>query len=390
MSRYHSYLSTASKLIETYERGLPFAPHLKKFFAGDKKYGSRDRRMISALCYNYFRVSLALNKQLSISEKIIAAFFIFEKESTECLKVLNSDLNDKITFNLSDKLALYQITPESLFPFTDELSAAIHPASYGLSFTRQPSVFVRIRPERKTKVVEALNAAGVLFNEEEEYCLRLMGNPSLDDTLRINKDVVVQDCNSQKVFDYIKGNNHFFHDSHSVTVWDCCAASGGKAILLFDILKKKIKLSVSDIRKNILLNLSTRLQQASINIYKSFTSDLSKSSGLGGEEKFEMVVCDVPCTGSGTWSRSPEQLFSFNSKNINFFVERQQAIVSNTIPHVEEKGLFYYITCSVFKKENEDMVAYIKKKHHLELLHMQYLEGSEIGADTMFVAVFKK
>ncbi len=390
MSRYHSYLSTATKLIETYERGLPFAPHLKKFFAGDKKYGSRDRRMISALCYNYFRVALALNKQLSINEKIIAALFIFEKESNECLKALDSDLNDKITMSLSEKLSLFQIASENIFPLKDELSAAIQPALFGLSFMKQPSVFIRIRPDRKIKVLEVLNKAAIVFQEEGEQSLRLVGNPSLDDTLRINKDVVVQDCNSQKVFDYIKENNHFFHDSHSVTVWDCCAASGGKAILLFDILKKKIKLSVSDIRKNILLNLSTRLQQAGINIYKSFTADLSKSSGLGVEEKFEMVVCDVPCTGSGTWSRSPEQLFSFNQKSIHFFVERQQAIVSNTIPHVEEKGLFYYITCSVFKKENEGIVDFIKEKHNLTLLHMQYLEGFEIGADTMFVAVFQK
>ena len=52
-------------------------------------------------------------------------------------------------------------------------------------------------------------------------------------------------------------------------------------------------------------------------------------------------------------------------------------------------GLFFYIACSVFKTENEDVATALIQKFHLQLLQMEYLKGYERQADTMFVAVFK-
>ena len=68
----------------------------------------------------------------------------------------------------------------------------------------------------------------------------------------------------------------------------------------------------------------------------------------------------------------------------------QQQIVSNVIPHLQKDGIFIYITCSVFKKENEEMVDYIKQKFHLQFLQMELLKGYDKKADSMFVAVFVK
>jgi 16S rRNA (cytosine967-C5)-methyltransferase len=68
----------------------------------------------------------------------------------------------------------------------------------------------------------------------------------------------------------------------------------------------------------------------------------------------------------------------------------QQRIVTNIIPHLQKDGIFIYITCSVFKKENEAMVDFIKEKFHLQLLQMEFLKGYDKKADSMFTAVFKK
>ena len=68
----------------------------------------------------------------------------------------------------------------------------------------------------------------------------------------------------------------------------------------------------------------------------------------------------------------------------------QQQIVSKVIPHVQEGGIFIYISCSVFKNENEEIVDYIKEKFHLQLLQMELLKGYDKKADSMFTAVFKK
>lgn len=68
----------------------------------------------------------------------------------------------------------------------------------------------------------------------------------------------------------------------------------------------------------------------------------------------------------------------------------QKQIVSNVIPHLQQNGLFIYITCSVFKQENEDMVNFIKEKFHLRLLQMELLKGYDKKADSMFTASFIK
>ena len=72
------------------------------------------------------------------------------------------------------------------------------------------------------------------------------------------------------------------------------------------------------------------------------------------------------------------------------YVNMQQQIVSNVIPHLQKDGIFIYITCSVFKKENEEMVDYIKQKFHLQFLQMELLKGYDKKADSMFVAVLVK
>jgi len=72
------------------------------------------------------------------------------------------------------------------------------------------------------------------------------------------------------------------------------------------------------------------------------------------------------------------------------YVAMQQQIVSRVMPHLQNGGIFIYITCSVFKNENEDMVNFIKEKFHLQLLQMELLKGYDKKADSMFTAVFKK
>jgi 16S rRNA (cytosine967-C5)-methyltransferase len=131
------------------------------------------------------------------------------------------------------------------------------------------------------------------------------------------------------------------------------------------------------------------LQEAGVPIYKSFIADLTQRVP-GDIDAFDMIICDAPCTGSGTWSRTPEQLAYFNIASIATYAEKQKKIAANASTLLNKSGFFIYITCSVFKKENEEVAGFIEKECGLELLKMQYLEGHQIQADTMFVAVFKK
>jgi hypothetical protein len=71
MSRYHSYLNSAVTVIDSYTKGTPLTHHLKLFFQTDKKFGSKDRKSISTLCYHYFRCSFLFNETETNENKII-------------------------------------------------------------------------------------------------------------------------------------------------------------------------------------------------------------------------------------------------------------------------------------------------------------------------------
>lgn len=385
--RYHSYLNSAKAIIESYRAEVPLAVYLKKYFSSNKKYGSKDRKQIATLCYNFYRLGKAV-PQLPVEEKIIVAVFLCENKSNEFLHFHKPEWNEIITKPLAEKMLIAGITGEDVFPWAEELSMGIDAELFRHSFFYQPDLFLRVRPGKKDTVTKKLQDAGVEFELKENDCIALPNSTKIDALLEIDKEVIIQDYNSQKVLDFLK------HPApgikHPVSAWDCCAASGGKSILAYDILKGQIELTVSDIRESILSNLKQRFETAGIKNYKSFVADLAQADSQLLTPNSQLIICDVPCTGGGTWSRTPEQLYYLKRKTIDVYTAMQQQIVSNVIPHLQEGGLFIYITCSVFKNENEDMADFIKEKFHLQLLQMELLKGYDKKADSMFTAVFKK
>jgi 16S rRNA (cytosine967-C5)-methyltransferase len=148
--------------------------------------------------------------------------------------------------------------------------------------------------------------------------------------------------------------------------------------MAYDI-NPQIKLTVSDVRESILFNLKKRFDVAGIKNYNSIVADLTSDPDSYRDRlptsDFNIIIADFPCTGSGTWSRTPEQLYYFNEKKIEEYASLQKRIVSNTISHLQPGGTFIYITCSVFKKENEENVKFITKNFHLKLKQMELLKG---------------
>ena len=413
--RYHSYLNSAKKIIDANKGDVPLAVFLKKYFAANKKYGGKDRKQIATLCYNFYRLGKAV-PQLPVEEKIIVAAFLCEQVNSDFLQFHKPEWNAIITKSIAEKIQVAGFAPDDVFPWTEELSDGINAELFRYSFFKQPDLFLRIRPGKKNIVTKKLQNAGIEFEMMNGDCIALANATKIDAILEIDKEVVVQDHNSQQVLDFIKNqessigyqeSNIEYQESsieyqesriknqeskikHPLSVWDCCAASGGKSIIAYDILNGQIELTVSDIRESILSNLKKRFETAGIKNYKSFILDLTSAQFPIPNSQFPIIICDTPCTGSGTWSRTPEQLYFLKRKTIDVYVNMQQQIVSNVIPHLQKDGIFIYITCSVFKKENEEMVDYIKQKFHLQFLQMELLKGYDKKADSMFVAVLVK
>ena len=156
MSRYHSYLNSAVTVIDSYVKGTPLTHHLKSFFQTDKKFGSKDRKSISTLCYHYFRCSFLFNETETTENKIIAASFLCENSETEFLKNVSPEFNELVSFSAIEKLAYLNINAEKLFLFSDEISEYIDKDKFSISLLQQPELFLRIRPKRKEQVLNKL------------------------------------------------------------------------------------------------------------------------------------------------------------------------------------------------------------------------------------------
>jgi 16S rRNA (cytosine967-C5)-methyltransferase len=382
-----AYINTAKQILKEYGGQEPFHSYLKKYFEENKKFGSRDRKYITHLCYCFFRLGKSLN-EYSIEEKLVVGVFLCSSASNPLLEKLNKDWNEKAEFSLDEKVNLvqeqYHFIVEEVFPWQQHLSDAIEYDGFTKSFFVQPDIFLRLRPGKENIVKQKLAAANIPFQTITDHCIAIAPATKLEEVIEINNEAVIQDLNSQRVFDsFIK---HLQPKKEIQTAWDCCAASGGKSILLKDIFPD-VQLTVSDIRESILINLKKRFEQAGIRNYRKMVADIA-TSPLKENRKFDLIICDAPCSGSGTWSRTPEQLYFFDEKKIDHYSSLQKKIAGNAVKNLKTGGFFVYITCSVFKKENEEIVQFLQNELSLPLLSSEYLKGNEQKADTLFTTVF--
>ncbi|HLY68366.1 MAG TPA: methyltransferase domain-containing protein [Puia sp.] len=381
---YQSHFNTSVKLIEGFDGSIPLKHYLKKYFGINKKFGSNDRKYITELCYSYFRLGHAC-RILPVEEKMMTAIFLCNYLSNGFLAHYKPEWNKTIHFSLKEKLAIidYPFSITDVFPWKDQLSAGIDHEKFCESFLVQPDLFLRIRPGKEASVINKLAMNNIQYRRIDETYIALGNATKIDGVLEINKEVVIQDYSSQKTAAFFPLPARHV----PIAAWDCCAGSGGKSILLVD-LNKNVKLTVSDIRESILANLKKRFVEAGITKYQSFITDLSTPKATLKTQKFDLIIADVPCSGSGTWSRTPEALYFFKKNEIERFKERQNKILTNIIPCLKNGGHLVYLTCSVFKKENEEVTDLIQSKFHLELVRSEVLRGYDKKGDTMYAASF--
>jgi len=211
-----AYLETAIDIVGQYRGEEPLAAYLKKFFARHKKFGSRDRKQISHLCYCYFRLGHSVPQQTS-EQRLLSGLFLCSNTPQPVLGQLQPEWNEKISLPLEAKieaLQQYNFQPTAIFPFISSLSPAIDPEPFTRSMLVQPDTFLRIRPGKKEKVLALLQGMGSAFDLCSEDCIALAPALKLEDVFALNTDVVVQDKSSQQVLSPLlplmpEQNRHF-------------------------------------------------------------------------------------------------------------------------------------------------------------------------------------
>ena len=147
------------------------------------------------------------------------------------------------------------------------------------------------------------------------------------------------------------------------TAIDLCAAPGGKTLLISDALgsPKIVSGDINDTRVNLLLK--------NINTWglSNVIAKLSDATEYEGGN-YDLVVADVPCSGSGVIRRRPELKYKIHQNSIDELNVTQKKILSNAKNYVKNDGYIIYSTCSILKQENEDVLEYAKRELGMEVL----------------------
>jgi 16S rRNA (cytosine967-C5)-methyltransferase len=381
----HSYLHSAQTILALYDGAVPFSSWLQQYYREHKKFGSKDRRHIAHLCYCYFRIGNLCNDK-SMEERLATGLFLCSHEPNPLLDALNKEWNSRAAAGIHAKLKKLDThaSVSHIFPWNEELSPEIDGLSFNQSMLVQPDVYLRLRPGKEEMVKKALHQAGIPFRPVSDWCIAIANSAKADAIVQLDRDAVVQDLNSQNVLSLLE-------DQHGLlkkfAAWDCCAASGGKSLLLVDRFPHA-QITVSDVRESILHNLRKRFERAGIRNYRFFIGDASKAGPPRGG-RFDLVLCDAPCSGSGTWSRTPEQLRYFKEAKIDMYAQLQKSLLRNVHHYLKPGGLLLYSTCSVFTKENEAVVNEAAEWPGLRFLKSAYFKGYHQKADTLFAALFQ-
>jgi len=140
-------------------------------------------------------------------------------------------------------------------------------------------------------------------------------------------------------------------------VWDCCAAPGGKTLILTRLLAEA-EILATDVSAKRLAQMTARLRRyAYAERVRCAAMDAAAAPPEDEREaKFDLILCDVPCSGTGTLARNPEIRHRLRVEELARQADRQRAILTGALGRLAAGGRLVYSTCSLEPEENERVV----------------------------------
>ena len=161
-------------------------------------------------------------------------------------------------------------------------------------------------------------------------------------------------------------------------VLDLAAGAGGKSLALAAIMQNKGEIIACDTDAKRLAQLAPRARRAGANIIRSRVLGKEKPQG-----KFDIVFVDAPCSGSGTWRRSPEMKWRLTEERLKAFASLQSHLLERASTYVRKTGRLVYATCSILPKENSERIAaFLSRIKDFETRDVSALWASAVGTES--------
>ncbi|GHC45209.1 RsmB/NOP family class I SAM-dependent RNA methyltransferase [Neogemmobacter tilapiae] len=269
--------------------------------------------------------------------------------------------------------------PEDLAP---ALQAALGPdfAPVMTALQSRAPVFLRVNLLKSTRdaAQASLAADGVLTEPHilADTALIVTQNPRKVSASKAYAEglVELQDAASQAVVQALpplKGLN----------VLDYCAGGGGKTLAMAAL--RPARLVAHDANAARLSDLPERAKRAGAKV------QLTETAKLPTVAPFDLILTDVPCSGSGAWRRQPEAKWALTLEKLASLVALQAEILDKVATMVAPGGALAYATCSLLNAENQDQATAFVQRHPQFALERQLRLTPLDGGDGFFLALFR-
>ncbi|MCL2773882.1 MAG: 16S rRNA (cytosine(967)-C(5))-methyltransferase RsmB [Oscillospiraceae bacterium] len=232
--------------------------------------------------------------------------------------------------------------------------------SYGIEITEKLLEVSEIKPNLtvtvntlkilRDKYLDKLNAFGTRAEKTEfsEYGINILDDMPIRDICGFDEGLFfVQDEASQicAAETEVKEGG---------LVIDCCAAPGGKSMFMAQMMRNNGRIICFDLHKNKLNLINQSAKRLGIDIIETYEHDSTVPSEIMRDIKADAVLCDVPCSGLGVANKKPEIKYK-SLEDIDKLPEIQYKILSCCSEYVKPGGVLVYSTCTLNKKENEEV-----------------------------------
>ncbi len=141
---------------------------------------------------------------------------------------------------------------------------------------------------------------------------------------------------------------------------DCCSAPGGKAVYLSDKFNSVDACDIHEHRVELISSYKERMNKQNIKTHLLDACIYKQEF----DSKYDCVLCDAPCSGSGVIKDNPDIKLNRKEKDLSSLIELQKKILNNVHKYVKVGGVLCYSTCSVLQDENERQIANFLKTHN--------------------------
>lgn len=347
-SQRQTFLRLAAAL-RTHWRGEPgFPRQVQQLLARERSFGSRDRRLYRELLYTVSRYLPWIEPLLQNDPERAAdvtAWLAAEIPATITYRAALGSAWPPCPDTVEGKAAHLQCSVAALLPdwVQAECPAVLADGEIDALHRRAP-LWLRLQTDQPETVAAEFAQHG--------WTCRASGPLPTAWEMLTEADVTKTTAYAEGRFEIQDLGSQLILESAGLSAaghWlDACAGAGGKTLQLARLLGPDARVDAHDIRPAALAELGRRAERAGLGQLRILTKPPTSS--------YDGVLVDAPCSGSGTWRRSPHLKWSTSPATLARQAARQRTLLGQYARLVRPGGQLIYATCSLARAENTGVV----------------------------------